>query len=66
MTLASVQDAIADFREGKFVIVVDDEERENEGDLVVAAQLVTPEHISFMTHHGSGLVCVPVVAQRLD
>ena len=66
MAIASVQDAIADFREGKFVIVVDDEERENEGDLVVAAQLVTPEQISFMTRHGSGLVCVPVIAQRLD
>jgi len=66
MALASVEDALADFREGKFVIVVDDEERENEGDLVVAAQLVTPEHISFMTRHGSGLVCVPVVARRLD
>jgi 3,4-dihydroxy 2-butanone 4-phosphate synthase / GTP cyclohydrolase II len=66
MPLASVQDAISDFREGKFVIVVDDEERENEGDLVVAAQLVTPEQISFMTRHGSGLVCVPVAARRLD
>jgi 3,4-dihydroxy 2-butanone 4-phosphate synthase / GTP cyclohydrolase II len=66
MALASVEEAVADFRAGKFVIVVDDEERENEGDLVVAAQLVTPEHISFMTRHGSGLVCVPVVAHRLD
>jgi 3,4-dihydroxy 2-butanone 4-phosphate synthase / GTP cyclohydrolase II len=66
MSLAEIQDAIADFRAGKFVIVVDDEERENEGDLVVAAELVTPEHISFMTRYGSGLVCVPVVARRLD
>ncbi|MFI5283775.1 MAG: bifunctional 3,4-dihydroxy-2-butanone-4-phosphate synthase/GTP cyclohydrolase II [Candidatus Dormibacterales bacterium] len=66
MSLADVQDAVADFRAGKFVIVVDDKERENEGDLVVAAQLVTPEHISFMTRHGSGLVCVSVVAKRLD
>src|SRR6266568_6574803 len=46
--------------------VVDDEDRENEGDLVVAAQLVTPDHISFMTRHGSGLVCMPVKARRLD
>ena len=66
MSLAEVEDAIADIRDGKFVIVVDDEERENEGDLVVSAQLVTPEHISFMTRHGSGLVCVPVLAGRLD
>jgi len=66
MSLADVQDAVADFRAGTFVIVVDDKERENEGDLVVAAQLVTPEHISFMTRHGSGLVCVSVVARRLD
>src|SRR5438067_3631858 len=66
MTLATVPEAVADFKQGKFVIVVDDEDRENEGDLVVAAQLVTPDHISFMTHHGSGLVCLPVKAKRLD
>jgi 3,4-dihydroxy 2-butanone 4-phosphate synthase / GTP cyclohydrolase II len=66
MALATVPEALADFKAGKFVIVVDDEERENEGDLVVAAQLVTPEHISFMTRHGSGLVCMPIVARRLD
>ena len=66
MGLATVPEAVADFKAGKFVIVVDDEDRENEGDLVVAAQLVTPEHISFMTRHGSGLVCMPVRAGRLD
>ena len=66
MALATVPEALADFKAGKFVIVVDDEERENEGDLVVAAELVTPEHISFMTRHGSGLVCMPIVARRLD
>jgi 3,4-dihydroxy 2-butanone 4-phosphate synthase/GTP cyclohydrolase II len=66
MGLATVPEAIADFKAGKFVIVVDDEDRENEGDLVVAAELVTPEHISFMTRHGSGLVCMPVIAKRLD
>ncbi|HEY1455344.1 MAG TPA: bifunctional 3,4-dihydroxy-2-butanone-4-phosphate synthase/GTP cyclohydrolase II [Candidatus Dormibacteraeota bacterium] len=66
MSLATVPEAIADFRAGKFVIVVDDEDRENEGDLVVAAELVTPDHISFMTHHGSGLVCMPITARRLD
>src|SRR5437660_12073951 len=66
MSLATVPEAVSDFKAGKFVIVVDDEDRENEGDLVVAAQLVTPDHISFMTRHGSGLVCLPVVARRLD
>src|ERR1700682_6049617 len=66
MGLATVPEAIAAFKAGKFVIVVDDEDRENEGDLVVAAQLVTPEHVSFMTHHGSGLVCMPIIARRLD
>src|SRR3979411_1074029 len=66
MALATVPEALADFKSGKFVIVVDDEERENEGDLVVAAELVTAEHISFMTRHGSGLVCMPVISRRLD
>src|SRR5438105_1942615 len=66
MSLATVPEAVCDFKAGKFVIVVDDEDRENEGDLVVAAQLVTPDHVSFMTHHGSGLVCLPVLAKRPD
>lgn len=66
MALATVPEAIADIKAGKFVIVVDDEDRENEGDLVVAAELVTPQHVSFMTRYGSGLVCMPVKAQRLD
>src|SRR6202162_184139 len=66
MGLATVPEALSDFKSGKFVIVVDDEERENEGDLVVAAELVKPEHISFMTRHGSGLRCMPGVAPRPD
>src|SRR5437660_8157919 len=66
MSLATVPEAVSDFKAGKFVIVVDDEDRENEGDLVVAAQLVTPDHISFMTRDVSGLVCMPVVSRRLD
>src|SRR5947208_15236092 len=66
MSLATVPEAVCDFKAGKFVIGVDEEDRGNEGDLVVAAQLVTPDHVSFMTHHGSGLVCLPVVAKRLD
>src|SRR5260370_1328307 len=63
MTMATVPEAIADFKAGKFVIVVDDEDRENEGDLVVAAELVTAEHISFMTRPRSGLVCIPGTAR---
>jgi 3,4-dihydroxy 2-butanone 4-phosphate synthase/GTP cyclohydrolase II len=66
MGLATVPEAVAEVKAGRFVIVVDDEDRENEGDLVVAAQLVTADHISFMTRHGSGLVCMPVLARRLD
>src|SRR5213082_2864700 len=66
MPLATVPEAVCDFKAGKFVIVVDDEDRENEGDLVVAAEKVTPDQVSFMTRHGSGLVCLPVVAKRLD
>src|SRR5260370_36246266 len=65
MSLATIPEAVADFKQGKFVIVVDDEDRENEDDLVVAAQLVTPDHISFMRRLGYGLVCMPVMAQRL-
>jgi 3,4-dihydroxy 2-butanone 4-phosphate synthase / GTP cyclohydrolase II len=64
--LATVPEAVEDIKAGKFVIVVDDEDRENEGDLVVAAEKITPDHISFMTRHGSGLVCMPINAKRLD
>src|SRR3989475_7183773 len=66
MPLATVPEAVADVNAGRFVIVVDDEDGENEGDLVVAAEKVPPDHVSFMTRHGSGLVCLPVVAKRLD
>jgi 3,4-dihydroxy 2-butanone 4-phosphate synthase / GTP cyclohydrolase II len=66
MPLATIPEAIADYEDGKFVIVVDDEDRENEGDLCIAAQLVTPEHIMFMSRHGGGLICTPVMASRLD
>jgi 3,4-dihydroxy 2-butanone 4-phosphate synthase / GTP cyclohydrolase II len=61
-----VSAAAEDFRRGRFVIIVDDEDRENEGDLAVAAELVTPEHISFMARHAGGLVCVPMTGSRLD
>jgi 3,4-dihydroxy 2-butanone 4-phosphate synthase/GTP cyclohydrolase II len=58
--------AAEDFRRGRFVIIVDDEDRENEGDLAVAAELVTPENISFMARHAGGLICVPMTGSRLD
>jgi len=60
-----IEDAIADIKSGKFVIVVDDADRENEGDLVVASENITPDHINFMIKYGRGLVCVPVSEERL-
>ncbi len=62
----SIEDAIADVRAGKMVVVLDDEDRENEGDLVMAAQMVSPEAINFMRKHAGGLICVPVIGSRLD
>jgi len=64
--LATVSEAIEDIKAGKFVIVVDDESRENEGDLTIAAEKVTPEAINFMAKQGRGLVCFPITGQRLD
>jgi 3,4-dihydroxy 2-butanone 4-phosphate synthase/GTP cyclohydrolase II len=61
-----IEDAIADVRAGKMVIVLDDEDRENEGDLVMAAQMVTPEAINFMRKEAGGLICVPILGRRLD
>ncbi|MDO8689077.1 MAG: bifunctional 3,4-dihydroxy-2-butanone-4-phosphate synthase/GTP cyclohydrolase II [Dehalococcoidia bacterium] len=66
MSLASIDEAIKDIRDGKFVIVVDDEDRENEGDLTMAAEKVTPEAINFMAKYGRGLICLPTTGQRLD
>ncbi|MFU8796511.1 MAG: 3,4-dihydroxy-2-butanone-4-phosphate synthase, partial [Dehalococcoidia bacterium] len=64
--LASVSEAIEDIRAGKFIILVDDEARENEGDLAIAAEKVTPEAINFMAKHGRGLICLPIAGQRVD
>lgn len=64
--LASISEAIEDMRAGKFVILVDDESRENEGDLAIGAEKVTPEAINFMTKYGRGLICLPIAGQRLD
>jgi 3,4-dihydroxy 2-butanone 4-phosphate synthase/GTP cyclohydrolase II len=66
MPFDRVADAIADIRAGRMVIVADDEDRENEGDLVCAASLVTPEIINFMIQHGRGLVCAPLSPDRID
>ncbi|MEX0825148.1 MAG: bifunctional 3,4-dihydroxy-2-butanone-4-phosphate synthase/GTP cyclohydrolase II [Acidimicrobiia bacterium] len=66
MTLATVEEAIAAVRSGEFVVVVDDADRENEGDLILAAERVTPERIAFMVRHTSGLICVPLLGERLD
>jgi 3,4-dihydroxy 2-butanone 4-phosphate synthase / GTP cyclohydrolase II len=62
----SIEEAIADIRAGKMVVVLDDEDRENEGDLVMAAQMVTPEAINFMRKEAGGLICVPLTSARLD
>jgi 3,4-dihydroxy 2-butanone 4-phosphate synthase/GTP cyclohydrolase II len=64
--LASISEAIEDIRAGKFIIIVDDESRENEGDLAMAAEKVTPEAINFMAKHARGLICFPISGQRLD
>jgi len=64
--LSSISEAIEDIKAGRFVIVVDDESRENEGDLAMAAEKVTPEAINFMTKHARGLICFPMTGQRLD
>ncbi|MFN2582200.1 MAG: bifunctional 3,4-dihydroxy-2-butanone-4-phosphate synthase/GTP cyclohydrolase II [Candidatus Dormibacteria bacterium] len=66
MPLSSVEDAIADIRDGKFVIIVDDEGRENEGDLAIAADRISPEAVNFMATHARGLVCFSTEAWRLD
>ena len=63
---AAVDDAIKDIKRGRMVIVVDDEDRENEGDLTIAADKITPEAINFMAKHGRGLVCLPMTGERLD
>ncbi len=65
-TFGSIEQAIEDLRNGKIVIVADDEDRENEGDLVCAAELVTPETINFMTLHGRGLICLALTGERCD
>ncbi|KWW29551.1 MAG: 3,4-dihydroxy 2-butanone 4-phosphate synthase / GTP cyclohydrolase II [bacterium P3] len=62
--LNTIEEAIADFKAGKFVIVVDDEDRENEGDFIIAAEMITPEHVNFMLKNGRGVLCAPITEQR--
>lgn len=62
--LNTIEEAVADFKEGKFLIVVDDEDRENEGDFIIAAEKITPEAVNFMLTHGRGVLCAPITEDR--
>lgn len=64
--ISSIEDALNDFKQGKFVIVVDDEDRENEGDLIIAAEMITPEKVNFMLKNARGLLCVPLTMKRCE
>src|SRR5213083_768249 len=63
---ATIEEAVEEIRDGRFVVVVDDEDRENEGDLVIAAQFATPETVNFMATHGRGLICLCLTEERAD
>ena len=62
----TIEEAISDIKEGKMIIIVDDEDRENEGDLMIAADKITPEAVNFMATYGRGLICQPIIGERLD
>lgn len=64
--LNTIEEALTDFREGKFVIVVDDEDRENEGDLIIAAEKITAEKVNFMLKHARGVLCAPITMSRCE
>lgn len=64
--LNTIEEAIEDFREGKFLIVVDDEDRENEGDFIIAAEMITPEKVNFMMSEGRGVLCAPITEERCE
>ena len=64
--LNTIEEAIAEFKEGNFVIVVDDEDRENEGEFIIAAEMITPEKVNFMMKHGRGVLCVPITEERCE
>jgi len=63
---STIEEGIEEVRQGRLLLVVDDEDRENEGDLVMAAEKVTPEAVNFMAKHGRGLICMPMMGDRLD
>src|SRR4029450_9958483 len=63
---STIEEGIEEIRQGRILLVVDDEDRENEGDLVMAADRVSPEAVNFMAKHGRGLICVPLLGERLD
>lgn len=64
--LSTIEEALADFKEGKFIIVVDDEDRENEGDFITAAEMITPEKVNFMLTNGRGVLCAPITISRSE
>ena len=64
--LNSIEEAVEDFKEGKFVIVVDDEDRENEGDLIIAAEKIDADKVNFMLKHARGVLCAPITISRCD
>ena len=64
MKINTIEEALEDFKQGKFVIVVDDEDRENEGDFIIAAEAITPQKVNFMLQHGRGVLCCPITEQR--
>ena len=66
MALAPIPEIIEEVQKGRFIIIVDDENRENEGDLAIAADKVTPDLINFMATNARGLICMPIVGNRLD
>ena len=65
-TFTTIEEAIEEIRQGRMLVVVDDEDRENEGDFLMAADKATPEAVNFMAKHGRGLICVPMTGERLD
>ncbi|MHB1407563.1 MAG: 3,4-dihydroxy-2-butanone-4-phosphate synthase, partial [Desulfitobacteriaceae bacterium] len=66
MPFNTIEEALEDIRAGRMIVVVDDEDRENEGDLLMAAEKATPEAINFMATHGRGLICVPLTGERIE
>ena len=66
MRFATIPELIEEIREGRMVIVVDDPDRENEGDLIVAAEKITAKQMGFLIRHTSGIVCLPIIGERLD